>query len=853
MSSPTQVETSTPAHKRTILGVRQDRCPACGDAWGTLPFCEADGTVRAPFVLAERYEVQRLLGAGGMAFVFLARHLTLGKSIAIKILRPRSDGQEHTQRFLREARVASQLEHENVVGTLDFNHDERSGLHYFAMEYLRGRSLHETLLSDGALSLERALSVLVQLARALGAAHELGIVHRDLTPKNVVLTTSSGRRDFVKLCDFGVSRSLDADVRITATGQILGTPAYMAPEQVRGEEPTPACDIYAFGTIAFELLTGEWPIAGGSAVALIAQKLLAAEHRPSARTTRAIPAALDDLVERCLRLEPSERPTAQEAEAALTELLGVAPAAESVKLPTNLVGALVGNYRVEALVGSGGMGAVYRGEHQEIGTRVAIKVLHPEVAQDDDAVARFIREAKTSSAIGSPHLPRYFDFGRLADGRTYAVMDYVEGESLGDRLERVRTLPLADTRAILLQCATALQAAHSAGVVHRDIKPDNIMLTEGNAVRILDFGIAKVQGASADRTTTQVGSFLGTPVYCAPEQIFGGAPTPQTDLYALACTAYEMLTGTDAFEAESIEGLLKLKSSGDRSPVAQRVACLPDAVARTLTKALEFEPRDRHPSLAEFAKEVGQWGAPAMEAEQASGVIPSAEPPVRAGTELSDGSPVATWPAQPEVRPARSRAGQWTAPAVRAAAALAAAVLLLLPTTSEGPDLGFEGIGAPIPPILPEPVAVEPAAVAAPDTRALDARQPTEAQPGANDPSARAGVENASGEETAAASEADATAAQRSARSAEAEGPAVVDAPANGERAASPAASSRRARTPRRAARPQSAMATRPARPGSAMAARPARPRSAMASRPAPSSAPERRRSGLIIDPFADH
>ncbi|UJR79723.1 serine/threonine-protein kinase [Sandaracinus amylolyticus] len=613
MSSPkpTQLGTgsgSTPATSQVV--VKHAQCPRCAAPFHDRPFCPNDGEVAGAFVLGERYRVEERLGAGGMAFVFGGRHLVLGKRVALKVLRPELGGPEHAQRFLREARLASQLHHENIVAVTDFGHDGALDLHFLAMDRIAGVSLADTLKSEGALPWSRAVPILVQVARALMAAHDHGVVHRDLTPRNLMLSHSSGRRDVVKLCDFGLSRTIVGDDRLTSTGQMIGTPAYMSPEQLRGEvSQDGAIDVYALGTIAYEMLSGSLPFASPTPVAMIAAKL---RDRATPLGTRSrVPRELDALVLRCLDHDPHARPSASEIEAALSSLsLHTAADAE----PTDLIGTTVGSYRITALLGTGGMGSVYRAVHPQIGTEVAIKVLLPEVAASSDVIDRFVLEARASSAIGSPHIPRYFDFGTLRDGRAYAVMELLEGETLAERLQRSGPMPLTEVVRVLDQAADALGRAHAARVIHRDVKPDNLFLARGDGgaqtLKVLDFGIAKSlthSGASANTKATQAGTFIGTPAYCAPEQMYGGAVGPATDVYALGATAFEMLTGAPPFDAANISQLFVHKASGAVPSARARNPALPAAVDRTLSRALALHAADRFATMEELRASLRTW------------------------------------------------------------------------------------------------------------------------------------------------------------------------------------------------------------------------------------------------------
>ncbi|MGE0870477.1 MAG: serine/threonine-protein kinase [Kofleriaceae bacterium] len=296
-------------------------CPTCGVPLDQSPYCPRDGTLaqRDRFVLGERYVVHELIGGGGFGFVFGGSHIVLGKPVAIKIVRDLAADSAHAKRFLREARTASQLSHEHIVSIFDFGRDERLDLAFLVMERFAGTSLATLLQDTRPMPVTRAVPILIQLARAMGAAHAADVVHRDINPRNVLI----GHGDFVKLCDFGVSRSLvDAD-RITALGAVVGTPAYMAPEQIRGDaKPDPRADIFGFGCTAYEMLTGRLPHAGPTAVSLLASRLNnGTVEAIIGDEDHQIPAAIEQLVMSCLNRDPLRRPTASEIEARLRAIL----------------------------------------------------------------------------------------------------------------------------------------------------------------------------------------------------------------------------------------------------------------------------------------------------------------------------------------------------------------------------------------------------------------------------------------------------------------------------------------------------------------------------------------------------
>jgi serine/threonine-protein kinase len=618
-----------------MAGQPVTECPKCRSPLGSLPFCPRDGTLTSstPFSIGQRYVVSESLGVGGAALVFGGRHELLGRAVAVKILRPElAADATQAQRFLREARLASGLHHENIVNVLDFGHDAQLDLYYFVMERLFGPTLADLMRQAGPLPWVRVVPILLQLARAMAAAHEQKVVHRDLKPRNVVLTSSSNRSDVVKLCDFGVSRLTSGEDRLTAAGALVGTPAYMAPEQIRGEEvQSTAADIYGFGVTAYEALTSRLPHEAATQVALISSKLHedAAPLRKSAPQV-ALPAPLEDLIMRCLARDPSQRPAS--AVELQRSLLAIAPTPglSEVSLPNDLVGQVVGSYRVTRLLGVGGVGAVYAAEHPLIGTKVAVKVLLPEVTSVPGMVDRFVQEARASSEIGSPHIPRYFDFGYLPGGTPFAIMEYLEGETVAQHLARLGPLPLYEVTEILCQVAEAMTQAHAAGIVHRDLKPDNLWLStspEGRpAVKVLDFGVARVLTAPASGRLTTVGFILGTPFYCAPEQSFGGEVGPAADIYALGATAFELLTSHAPFEGEVSE-VLTAKTTSEAPSVRTLRPDLPRVVEETLARLVARSPADRPQSMTEVRVLLDAWRmtepTPAVTAEP---LVPARRP-----------------------------------------------------------------------------------------------------------------------------------------------------------------------------------------------------------------------------------
>ena len=264
-----------------------------------------------------------------------------------------------------------------------------------------------------------------------------------------------------------------------------------------------------------------------------------------------------------------------------------------------LSAALSSSYRIERELGQGGMATVYLAEDLKHHRKVAIKVLRPELSAALGS-ERFLREIETTANLRHPHILPLYDSGD-ADGFLFYVMPLVEGESLRDRLNREKQLPIDDSLRITREVADALSYAHSRGVIHRDIKPENVLLESGHAV-VADFGIAKAISAAGGRTLTQAGMAIGTPQYMSPEQASGeGDLDGRSDLYSLACVLYEMLAGQPPFSAATAEGLVRQHLTAEARSITQLRPAVPPAIADVLTRALAKNPADRFSPAAHFA------------------------------------------------------------------------------------------------------------------------------------------------------------------------------------------------------------------------------------------------------------
>jgi serine/threonine-protein kinase len=264
-------------------------------------------------------------------------------------------------------------------------------------------------------------------------------------------------------------------------------------------------------------------------------------------------------------------------------------------------GTEIGDYVIDGDLGRGGMGRVYAATHAVIGKRAAIKVLKPDLSKDPKAVERFVLEARAVNQIGHPNIVDIYDFGVLADGRRYYVMDLLDGEPLRARLRRTGALHISEAATIIDETASALAAAHDKGIVHRDLKPDNLFMVSVPGrwpeVRLLDWGLAKLLRGATGKFQTVTGSVLGTPVYMSPEQARGETVDARTDIYALGVMAYELLTGTVPFKGRTSVDTLVAHQEEPVPPIQHRMPGLPDELAQ-LVEAMLGKTPDERPTLA---------------------------------------------------------------------------------------------------------------------------------------------------------------------------------------------------------------------------------------------------------------
>lgn len=321
------------------------------------------------------------------------------------------------------------------------------------------------------------------------------------------------------------------------------------------------------------------------------------------------------------------------------------------------------------------MGSVWVADHLALGTQVAVKFIATAYARDVEMVGRFRREASAAAQIKSPHVAQVFDHGVTAEGAPYIVLELMEGETLRSRMHRLGPLPLAEVVRIVAQAAKALGRAHQLGIIHRDIKPDNVFLLdlEGESfVKVLDFGIAK-QERGGELGMTSTGSMLGTPFFMSPEQLLSSKHVDlRADLWALAVLAYQALTGVLPFTGETLGALSVAVHAGLFAPPSARHPGLPQAVDAWMTRALQRDPAARFGSARELADALAEAaGTPRIPTTS----VPELPSSARISRETPSGTALSSSGAQGRTFAAMATTGERAGRRQRGAAVLIAAVV----------------------------------------------------------------------------------------------------------------------------------------------------------------------------------
>jgi serine/threonine protein kinase len=619
------------------------------------------------------YRVLRVVGTGGMGVVFEAEDLGLRRRVAIKALLPAvAERGCNRERFLREAQATASIEHEHIVTIYQVG--EHHNIPYMVMQFLQGESLETRLLREVRLPVVETLRIARETATALAAAHECLLVHRDVKPANIWLESrgqGSGVRGLateglatsalipdswpltparVKLLDFGLARMSAEDTKLTRVGVILGTPAYMSPEQARGKVVDHLGDLFSLGCVLFQMCTGQLPFKGADVMSRLVS-LVIDEPPPLYEIAPDVPPALSDLVLHLLAKDPAQRPASArvviDTLTALQARLGPLPGAPSssaqrqvaadssldlfkgtiVSLqdepaetepePTaesedvvppmgleqpvehleDLAGNTLGRFELGPVLARGYHGITFRANDLKYAQPVALKVFFPAFPQDAEEAERFVRFTKALLTLRHPNLTAVTAVGRMGP-YCWLAAELIEGEDLLAIMQRERQQERPDWRLafrLAVHLARAMQCASQHHLRHGFLTPQNVLAPSGDTIfKLADLMLHHALKGSALRRSVRRDKQLAEAVYTAPELLESrGSRDDIGDLYSVGVMVYQLLTGRLPFEGDTPKELVQHIHTTEPTRPRKLRKSVPSAFEKVVLQLLHKDRKSR--------------------------------------------------------------------------------------------------------------------------------------------------------------------------------------------------------------------------------------------------------------------
>jgi len=608
------------------------------------------------------FKLIRQIGQGNMAAVFKSEQKSINRKVALKIFIPTEE--RKSLRFKREAEVGIRLSHPWIVPVYAIGY--HGNILYMVQELVGdGRTLDHYLKERRALGVQpisyyrEVVHIIALIADALQHAHEMKVIHRDVKPSNILLTSKCQPM----ISDFGLARLEDA-TPLTRSGESPGTPYYMSPEQIEGKRSDIdwRTDIFSLGATLYESLCFQRPFEGDTRQELFKKILL--DEPPSPHSLEHhIPKVLSDISLMAMKKRKKKRYQSmgvfaddlrgflegekikidlgsdenaqnpvdtdvvdeassdpdekyQDLEKQIKQIFESYQAQEKQKSNINEYwnsgkgpepGNLFGDFKIIREIGRGGMGTVYEAEQISLRRMVALKILPQHLSFSGMAILKFRREALACGKITHLNVAAVYAVGEY-NGIHYIAEELVEGSvSIADRISQLKeqnSIPpdyYKDVAHLVIEIADAMGFVHQSGVIHRDLKPSNILLAQDGTPKIIDFGLARIEG---DLALSRTGDFCGTPYYMSPEQAASKrlGIDNRTDIFSLGCTLYELLTLKRPFEENSTQELFKKILMVDPVDPHKVIHRVPKHLSLACLRALQKDPKDRFQSMKDFSK-----------------------------------------------------------------------------------------------------------------------------------------------------------------------------------------------------------------------------------------------------------
>ena len=545
-----------------------------------------------------KYEILGVIDEGAFVTPYLAEQRLLKRKVVIRLFTTQDKNILALAR--QEAELLAAIDHPHIVDLYDA--DEYDGCFYQVVEYVDGSSLAHMVESENRLPVTVVLKLMRDIADALDHVHNLGIIHGDVKPDNIVVSSAGTPI----LLDFTLSGVVGNDA---FRDIVFGTPAYQSPEGWRNTQDERS-DLWAFGMTLHYLLAGRLPFEVTDAEK-IAEIVTSQEPLNLSISRESVPEPVVRIVERCLQKDLDRRyQSASEVRRSLESALAYLEFGQAEKTAAAMVPLRAGNtvllnvdykepgisgqyreYQIEEEVGRGTFSVVYRAA-DVIGKRqVALKILRQEWSSQEKGLIRFEREASLLSRLDHTNIVRVYNFGQYGPD-FFIVMEMLRGLTIENALERGVKFDVKHAVVIVVQVLSGLDRIHSEGTIHRDVKPGNVMLQPERAV-VMDLGLAHLSG---ETQLTMSGEICGTPRYLAPEQARGEKVTFLSDLYATGVLLYELLTGKIPHEAGSTASLIFSIALEEPEPITTHRGDLPPSLIAFLDRMLAPEPANRFPS-----------------------------------------------------------------------------------------------------------------------------------------------------------------------------------------------------------------------------------------------------------------